>query len=213
MYRGVMLAGGLATRLPNKPLLPLRNLKPAITSGLDFFKRSGIDDVYVVIPPSSPIPDVLAAFGYHVKYCVQSTPTGVCGAIATLQASRPSMVNLNDDDRLIVTYCDNVYDELSVMPEMHNVASGHSIMYIENEVKSHALSKYNDGVWVHDSKSPWCVAGWMVLDEHARQLAASMTSTEMLLNAAHGVPIRVAAAGWWDIGTIETYSAYWRATL
>ena len=44
MIKGIVLAGGLATRLPNKALLPIKNGKPAITSSIDLLLRSGIND-------------------------------------------------------------------------------------------------------------------------------------------------------------------------
>jgi dTDP-glucose pyrophosphorylase len=209
MYKGVVLAGGLATRLPNKPLLPLRNHKPAITSGIDFLKRSGVNDVVVVVPPNSAIPRVLASFGYGPRFCVQEHATGVCGAVA---AAAPWLNPLSDDDRVVVTYCDNVYGESSKLSKIDaSVANGHSVMFIDDPVKSHGLSKYSDGTWVHDSKSNLCVAGWMLLDRRGVELADGAPSTEQLMNCVNGVPIRVDDPEWYDIGTVMTYAAYWEA--
>ena len=70
---GIVLAGGEATRLPNKPLLPMIDGQPVIRSSIDLFKRSNIEEIITVVPPASPIPAVIKEGGFTI----QPKPTGV----------------------------------------------------------------------------------------------------------------------------------------
>ena len=79
MIKGIVLAGGQATRLPNKPLLPLKNGKPVITSGIDLLLRSDIKDIRVIVPPDSVIPAILdyTYSSTYFKYVIQRAALGV----------------------------------------------------------------------------------------------------------------------------------------
>ena len=84
--KGVILAGGLATRLrpltwvTNKHLLPIYN-KPMIYYPLEAMQRAGIKEVLLISSPdhSGDFANLLKAgddFGFRLYYAIQKNPTG-----------------------------------------------------------------------------------------------------------------------------------------
>jgi len=194
MNRGLILAGGLATRLPNKPLLPLRNHKPVITSSIDFFIRSKITPISIVIPSNSIIPLIVKHYypNEPIEYLVQEVPLGVPMAISQLLPDTA----LGFEDRVIVAFCDNVYSVELEDPK----PIGHTVMAIDDPIKSGALTWYRGRQ----------LAGWMQLDRDAIQWAHHYQDTLEFLKKIDGEAIVIHDPNWWDIGTIKTYEEYWK---
>ena len=214
--KGVVLAGGLATRLPNKPLLPLRNLRPAITSAIDLFLRSNMktEDIAIVIPEDSPICHVLNIMyeNNDFVYIEQKQARGVPAAISLVAQE----LILSDAEKFIITYCDNVYDECEQIPKIiiESLATlSHSVISILDDVKSKSLSKYIDGLWVREARTANCIAGWLSITPKIARTACEFNTTEDLLNYHNGTPILMTDFGWWDIGTVNTYRAYLEGLL
>ena len=208
MNRGIVLAGGNATRLPNKPLLPLHNGKPAVTSGIDLLLRSGITVIDIVVTPNSPIPSILRKYyELNFRFIEQRGALGVPLAISqVLPMSAPQTY-----DKFIIVYCDNVYGSKQRIP-LHPWV-GHSTIEIIDEIKAGALSRYSDGFWREgycEDDCSTCIAGWMCLDLSSLILAHHYQTTIEFLNVIKAKPIPIIDSSWWDIGTLETYTDYWR---
>lgn len=197
---GIVLAGGLATRLPNKALLPLHNGKPAITSGIDFLIANNISDIRIVVPSRSPINHILRMHynDKHFEFITQREPLGVPMAISEADSRADS----------IIVYCDNIYTNLEFLKPNY---SCHCVQHIEDLEKARHLSKWNDDTnrWQHECVSDWCVAGWMFLTAKDLQAANHFKDTITFLNDIKAQPFALADKNWWDIGTAETYRYYW----
>jgi len=205
MIRGLVLAGGEATRLPNKPLLPLKNGKPAITSGIDLLRHSGITHITVVVPPGSAIPSILDyTYVTNFKYVIQEAALGVPIAISQILPDD----TFDFEDKLVVVFCDNVYSHGTKINDVNPV--GHTVIEIAGEpIKSKSLSRWC-GRWMSSPQGNVCVAGWMVLDRDSLQWAHHFQSTIDFLNKIEAQPIYIEDKGWWDIGTPSAYAAYWK---
>src|ERR1700691_1935030 len=90
--KGVILAGGLATRLrpltlvTNKHLLPIYK-KPMIYYPLEAMARAGVTNVLIISSPDhcgdfTTLLDGGGDFGLHLYYAVQKSPKGIADAIS-----------------------------------------------------------------------------------------------------------------------------------
>ena len=197
--KGIVLAGGKATRLPNKPLLPMHNGKPVITSGIDFLWHNGVREITVVVPPRSPIKHVLRMwYDRHIDYVVQWEPLGVPQAIAIGAQDEP----------VLVVFCDNVYSLVrSTIPDL----TGHTVMTVDDPIKARDLSKYDGerSAFVHEAASTICLAGFMVVQPDALAVAHHFKDNITFLNAVGAVPFTWSDDEWWDLGTADAYRRYW----
>jgi len=207
MNRGIVLAGGNATRLPNKPLLPLHNGKPAITSGIDLLLRSGITTVDIVIAPNSPIPDILRKYyELNFRFIEQKDALGVPLAISQILP-----FDFQTWDKFVVVFCDNVYGK-DYLIQTNDERRGHTIMKLDDGIKAKSLSRYINGLWTQGNFGPStsCLAGWMILNLKMLSAAHHYSNTIDFLNGTKAKPIKIEDPDWWDIGTLETYTDYWR---
>lgn len=203
--RGVVLAAGLATRMPNKALLPLKNGRPAITSSIDLLLRSKIDDVVVVIPENSVVPDVLDA----VYGCLSPSFVVQSGALGYPNAVGHALRDREPADVVVVTCCDNVYsnDETVLLTELTNVACTRRVPYW----RASQLAKWSAlHAWTKDGPSRVCFAGYAVFYGLSVDQCHYTTTVDML-NALRVEPLPQLLGDWYDIGTVETYTAYWRS--
>lgn len=202
--KGIVLAGGLATRLPNKPLLPMHDGRPVIASGIDFLRRNGVQAITIVKPPRSPIPHVLRMlYGtkhYAFNYVTQFEPLGVPTAIGE--------VDLDEHDAAVVVFCDNVYGYNSLLPNVADTV-GHSVLKITNLAKARALSKWDGERFVKEAATDTCLAGFIVVDRESHAATHHFRETVSFLNYVAGRPIPWMNDGWWDVGTADAYRAYW----
>lgn len=201
---GVVLAGGAASRLPNKPLLPMKDLRPVLFSSIDLFKRSHIDDVTIIVPPGSLIPDIIRAHYQHdLNFVMQPDLTGVPHAARLAVEQR----KLPDDTMVVVTMCDNIFAFNERIQPLPNSAVVRRI----TDFRSQHLAKKCNGHWVASSPSPYCFAGWMTTDIGRLKKVEPNTTTLDFLNSNAMTGQEIQTGGWWDIGVLETYTAYWRA--
>jgi glucose-1-phosphate thymidylyltransferase len=112
--KGVILAGGLATRLrpltlvTNKHLLPIYN-KPMIYFPLEAMKKAGVTEVLITSSPdhAGDFEDLLGSgesFGLKLFYAVQENPKGgISDAIALAE-------KFANGDRLLVILGDNIFN-------------------------------------------------------------------------------------------------------
>jgi hypothetical protein len=198
---GIILAAGDASRLPDKPLLPLRDGRPAICSGIDLLLRSDCNEVTVVTQPRSVIPRVLARNFSGLRFAVQQQPVGVMDAIC---CGLP-----HSECDALVTFCDNVFEESESVPKhLFRHASVRTIA----SPGARAQLDYWDGGWRvrrdNLSSSALCFAGWMVMP--SRKLWCCRSGSLIQCFNEHDVqPVHVHNKQWWDSGTPETYRNYW----
>ncbi len=111
--KGVILAGGLGTRLrplthiTNKALLPVYD-KPMILYPLETLRNSGIKEIMIVCSPdhSGHFMDFLGSgeqYGVKLAYAVQTKANGIAAALALAE-------DFADNDYLAVTFGDNIFE-------------------------------------------------------------------------------------------------------
>lgn len=212
LLTGVILAGGLATRLPLKALLPIRNHGPAISSSIELMIRSTCKDIIIVVPPASPIVDVLRSLypDHRFTYVVQDEARGVPDAIAlAAQYLMPASL-------MVVSCCDNVYPVTYKLPDvLKNIRESCSLngfQCVQRNLppwKSAHLSKVCGKEWTEKSTAIHCVAGWLCMKaKQARDIPAPVSMCSFL-NRCGIEPYEEEISDWWDIGTWDTYSRYW----
>lgn len=112
--KGVILAGGLATRLrpltlvTNKHLLPIYN-KPMIYYPLDAMVKAGITEILLTSSPdhAGDFANLLGSgedFGVKLYYAVQKNPTG--GIADGLNLAK----EFAEDEKILVVLGDNIFD-------------------------------------------------------------------------------------------------------
>ncbi len=111
--KGVILAGGMATRLrpltlvTNKHLLPIYN-KPMIYYALESMLKAGVREVLITSSPdhSGHYANLLKAgedFGLKLYYAVQQKPRGISNAIALAE-------EFASKEKILVILGDNIFD-------------------------------------------------------------------------------------------------------
>ena len=207
MQVGVILAGGLATRLPNKVLLPTKS-GFAIQSSVKLLRRSKVDEIVIVVPPNSVIPDIM---GNGFLYATQEEAKGVPDAINRGRLSWSSASG-TIDAQFLVSCADNVYDEDEVIHDSQLAVGGvarASVRFLPPFMTKH-LARYSPKkkhfVSASTTDKAPSVAGVMSFYGPAFVGAAD---TVQWLNAMKA-EAQAYDAQWWDIGTVETYTAYWR---
>ena len=111
--KGVILAGGLGTRLrplthiTNKALLPVYD-KPMILYPLETLRNSGIKEIMIVCSPdhSGHFMDFLGSgeqHGVNLAYAVQTKANGISAALALAE-------DFADNDYIAVTFGDNIFE-------------------------------------------------------------------------------------------------------
>ncbi|HSW47926.1 MAG TPA: sugar phosphate nucleotidyltransferase [Candidatus Saccharimonadales bacterium] len=152
--KGVILAGGLATRLrpltliTNKHLLPVYN-KPMIYYPLEAMKRAGITEVLITSSPdhSGDFANLLGAgeeFGLMLYYAVQKNPKGgISDAIILAE-------EFAKGEKILVVLGDNIfaYDLKESIAKFEKEEKGAMIFGVEMPTESGqygVIEKSNDG--------------------------------------------------------------------
>ena len=182
--QGVILAGGAATRLPNKPLLPRRTGGCIIDSSVEFLRKQ-CDEVTVVVPANSIIQDYLMHHHTGLKFIPQVSPTGVEDALNLVPGEK--MVCVADN-----VYPQEYYEELGlVIRDVPRWQAKHLVMWDgENFIRGQYDVSYA------------LTTPWMLPD---------MKMTNLLEDFKDMKKIQKSGKDWWDIGTPDTYTAYWRS--
>lgn len=194
---GVLLAGGAATRLPNKPLLPMRDGRPVCLSGIEYLRRHAVDHIIVVTPPNSPLVDVITSFVKNpdkIHFVYQQEPTGVGDAI-----------NLARDGvqvRSMIVMADNIYPQ----EETFKVVSGVAVRKVAAWKRPHLVRADGTSYLTRDAS---CVTPYSLTTPWV--LGPGKLSSEGWPSLVGHKQIVCAEEGWWDIGTPELYAAYWRS--
>lgn len=150
--KGVVLAGGLATRLrpltwvTNKHLLPIYN-KPMIYYPLEAMAKAGIKEVLVTSSPDhagdfANLLNTGEEFGLRLYYAVQKNPKGgIADAIAIAQ-------EFVKDDKVLVILGDNIFncDLQSVAQKFQATESGAVVFGVRmpTESKQYGVIEINN---------------------------------------------------------------------
>lgn len=197
--RGIILCGGKATRLPNKPLLPMHDLRPLICSSVDYLRRNGIHFITLACDEDNLIPNVLRRTYPDTQFDVSICTDGVGPAI------RQAVVDFGDPEGYVVLCCDNIYP-VEPIPDEMDVAVTREVPY---EDLIHLSRHCIDGTWVDRSgvientvalTTPW------VLSAHT---ALRLTSVPESFNDLNIVGYEMPRQEWADLGTDDTYRRYW----
>lgn len=134
--KGLILAGGLATRLrpltwvTNKHLLPIYN-KPMIFYSLEAMQRAGMDEVMIVTGPehAGAFLNLIKSaddFGFRVTYEIQKEAGGIAQGIALAES-------FADEKPLLVVLGDNIffYDLKKSVEDFSKTEKGAKIFAIE----------------------------------------------------------------------------------
>ncbi len=124
--KGIILAGGRATRLrplttiTSKQLLPVYN-KPMIYYPIETLIKSGITEILIIIAPdySGHFLNLLGdghEFGAHFNYAVQKEPKGLADAFII-------GADFIDNDNVTMILGDNIFDQ-NFSKEIQNFKSG-----------------------------------------------------------------------------------------
>jgi glucose-1-phosphate thymidylyltransferase len=127
--KGIVLAGGRATRLRpltwviTKQLLPVYN-KPMVFYPIETLIKAGIKDILIIISPenSGMFLNLLgdgSEFGAHFSYAVQKVPRGLADAFIV-------GADFIGDDSVTMILGDNIFDE-DFSSAIHNFRSGAQI--------------------------------------------------------------------------------------
>lgn len=195
---GVMLAGGLATRLPNKPLLPTKDGSPVCLSGLDYLKRHGVSHTVIVTPPNSPLVDIIEYFrpGQKFTYVYQPEARGVGDAL-NLALSGLQV-------RAMIVVADNIYpwdeklDEVDECVVVRRVPAWRRPHLVRADGAGRLSRGDNSQFMPYSLTTPWIVGPGKKFSDEGWTDLRGLKQVER----DH--------EGWWDVGTPELYAAYWR---
>lgn len=188
--QGIVLAAGLATRMPNKALLPLHDGRPAIFSGIRYLQRSLVESITVVYRDEA-VRNVVASHGPKGIQFIRDRSAQ--GPIASLRLALVAGVDA------LVVMCDNVYPAHEKAPMLDG--SWVVVRNVEDSSKQNLL-KTESGLSL---TTPWLI-------HHDDFLALEgIESTAEMLKAIEFLEIERHQDGWRDIGTPYSFERYWDA--
>ncbi len=203
---GVLLAGGRATRLPNKVLLPTRS-GPMAIQALEHMKAAGCTKLVVLDQPCSLLGDVLADHPLEHTTVIDNF-SGINNALSNIADMFPT--NL----RYAVFCADNVYPK-NEQAAAKNDTGNYAIVRPIREDLAQGLDFWAGDHWAERKArstqigalsltTPW------VFSYANLKLAAEYKSIIEFFNECEVRPIMRGAKGWADLGTPESFAHYWR---
>ncbi len=177
--KGVILAGGLGTRLypltkiTNKHLLPVYN-RPMITYPLECLVKAGVRDILIVTGGNNP-GDFLKLLGNgkeygldHINYAYQEGEGGIADALSLAEAHAAGgriCVVLGDNiiEKTVIAAAQDYLSQsggakilLKEVPDPHRfgvaVLSGDKVIRIEEKPKNPQSSMAVTGIYMYDSR-------------------------------------------------------------
>lgn len=202
---GLVLAGGLSTRLANKVLLPIEQRKLCIESALQFCKDNSCHRTVVVVQPNTILPLVLNRLGWDAKFVVQQEARGVIDAIIT--GTRNSIET--SPCEYLIAFGDNVYAHDERVP-FSNVA--HAYASVRRIKDTHGrFTKYcpESKAWYEPHLySPLSFCGWILLPKNMVVHFGPSMEMHKFLQHNDVLPYISQSSSWYDIGTPEAYAEY-----
>jgi len=153
--KGVILAGGNATRLrpltwvTNKHLLPIYN-KPMIFYPLEAMSRAGISDVLVITGPnhSGSFINLLRSgkdFGLRLSYEIQEEAGGIAQAIGLAG-------EFADNEKILVILGDNIFNQ-SLKRDVEEFEKKEKGAVVYHNIKAYEYDNYGNQIKITDSAS------------------------------------------------------------
>lgn len=206
--RGLILCGGRATRLPNKPLLPVwqpgQPIKPMLIAAIQSAYALGCDDVMLLHNPLTPLFDIATAYDPSLLGS-EDAHSGLLGALLGAISHRDSGF---EEQEFAVLCCDNVYPEMkpgfrrgAVVRKMPPGRAQDLDMYV---VGRYTMRGFASGPFLALT-TPWFVTRADI------RLATHSDSVPGWMNAISLPAIEEPAVGWDDLGTVASYSAHWKS--
>jgi hypothetical protein len=207
--KAIILAAGAASRLPNKTLLPTRDMVPIISTLITHFEHNGIKEITVVITPGSILreylniehPSVMIAYQEQLHGTVDAIRCGWMGTDIPVKAP------------VFVACADNLFPYGEGLPIVtENTAPMAQVREITWRELCKDLDGYQEGAWIHRmyryAENHLCLAGWLFLNTMPSECSASFID---LLNEVDANAVAFTGEGWWDLGTTQAYRSYWSA--
>lgn len=179
--KGIILAGGMATRLrpltkiTSKQLLPVYN-KPMIFYPIETLVRSGIKDILIIIAPeyAGHFLNLLGSgkdFGAKFTYEIQEEPKGLADAFIVGE-------NFIGKDNVAMILGDNIFDE-DFSEHIKNFQSGGIVFAKEvHDPQRYGVIEFDQNHKVlsivekpEQPKSNYAMVGLYILDNRASQFA------------------------------------------
>lgn len=224
--KGVILAGGLGTRLrpltkvTNKHLLPIYD-KPMIYYPLETLTGAGIKEIMIVSGPehAGHFLSLLGAgkeFGARLSYEVQEEPGGIAQALALAE-------DFADSGPLAAILGDNVYeDDLSqgIHEFSQNPAGAHVFLKQVSDPERFGVAEVEGDRIVRIIEKPqsplsrWAVTGCYLYDAHVFEIIKTLkpsargeleiTDVNNAYVASGGMRFTRLTGEWTDAGTFES---------
>ena len=223
--KGIILAGGSATRLSpvtkvtSKQLLPVYN-QPMIYYPLQTLITAGIDDILIIIAPENA-GDFLKLlgngkeFGCRFTYEIQDQAGGIAQAFLIGE-------NFISSDSVTLILGDNIFED-DFSDSIKSFKSGARIFAKEvNDPERFGIVEFNEAraaISIEEKpaqpKSNYCVTGLYVYDhtviDKAKTLKPSprgeleITDINKLYLKAQKLDVRFVKGAWFDAGTFESW--------
>jgi hypothetical protein len=203
--KGIILAAGGATRLPNKVLLPTSDGRSIISRLIHHFHFNGINDISVVVSTNSMLKSFLRVKHDIVSVREQDTPNGVVDAI------RCGWM-WHDKSPVFVACADNIFPLHERFPNVSETSPCMAqVRAINDFSRCMELDCYQDNAWwgrqYRNGANKMCVAGWWFFNRiPSDDDGPGIINT---LNAMKAIPVEYTGEAWWDLGTYTAYKQYW----
>jgi len=221
--KGIILAGGRATRLrpltkiTSKQLLPVYN-KPMIFYPIETLVRAGIREILIIIAPdySGHFLNLLGSgrdFGAKFTYEIQEEPRGLADAFIVGE-------DFIGNDSVTMVLGDNIFEDDFSEPIRNFKSGGHIFAKeVADPEKSAVVEFDNEGHVLSivekpkEPKSNYAVPGIYIFDNRAPGFAKKLSPSgrgeleivDMYMNYFHKGELTVSVInGWWeDAGTFD----------
>ena len=198
---GVILAGGLATRLHNKPILPMLDGRPIICSAIDYLQDCQMDSIIILDQQRSILPALLPLHTPMDNLIfVKDSFDGVVVCLLELAESLP------DVERFTVLCADNIYPVTEYDYEPDTALC----RYVSREALE-GLVTYSNGWYEagdHNCNlaltTPWHLETRTILDT-----GVSANNVPGWFNQMGIKPCKVELEDWADLGTEANFRRYW----
>jgi glucose-1-phosphate thymidylyltransferase len=222
--KGIILAGGKATRLypltkiTSKQLLPIYD-KPMIFYPLETLLKTGIKDILIIISPqyAGHFLNLLGSgknFNARFTYEIQEEPKGLADAFIVGE-------NFIKDDNVTMILGDNIFD-YDFSKEISEFKSGGNIFALEvSDPQRYAVAEFDTGGNIisitekpDNPKSKYAIPGIYIFDKRASEFAKKITPSNRgeleitdLYNQYHSIgelKVNKINCVWEDAGTFDS---------
>jgi len=232
--KGIILAGGRATRLrpltkiTSKQLLPVYN-KPMIFYPIETLVKAGIKDILIIIAPeySGQFLNLLGSgeeFGARFSYEIQEEPKGLSDAFIVGES-------FIGDDNVTMILGDNIFDHNFSDDIAHFKSGGHVFAKEVPDPQRYGVVEFDSDYNVlsivekpEHPKSNYAMVGIYILDKRASEFAKKVQPSDRgeieithLINMykeKNELKVSVIDGIWEDAGTFDSLLAannYWAA--